>query len=175
MIATQANIDNICDAFAEVIDAKSPFTYRHSTGVANAAVAIAGQFGMSAAEITFIRRAGLLHDIGKLSVPNEILEKPAKLTDEEWLVVKKHPYYTLEVLRRIPGFEELSEIAAAHHEKLDGSGYFRHWDATLLSTLRTHPRRGGYLRCARCETALSRRVAARHGLRHHAQGRAACH
>jgi putative nucleotidyltransferase with HDIG domain len=134
LIATQANIDNICDAFAEVIDAKSPFTYLHSTGVANAAVAIAGQFGMSAAEITFIRRAGLLHDIGKLSVPNEILEKPAKLTDEEWLVVKKHPYYTLEVLRRIPGFEELSEIAAAHHEKLDGSGYFRHWDATLLST-----------------------------------------
>ncbi len=127
-------LDNICMAFAEVIDAKSPFTFRHSTGVAAASVAIAGQLGMTAAEIVTIRRAALLHDIGKLSVSNAILEKPAKLTDEEWVVVKKHPYYTWEVLRRIPGFAELSDMAAAHHEKLDGSGYYRHWTADQLNT-----------------------------------------
>jgi putative nucleotidyltransferase with HDIG domain len=134
LIVSEDTLDNICMAFAEVIDAKSPFTYRHSNGVADAAVAIAGQLGMPASELITIRRAALLHDIGKLCVPNAILEKPGKLTNEEWDVVKKHPYYTLEILRRIPGFEQLSDMAAAHHEKLDGSGYFRHWGAEQLNT-----------------------------------------
>jgi putative nucleotidyltransferase with HDIG domain len=133
-LASEEAIENICLAFADVIDSKSPFTYRHSNGVAAAAVAVGRQLGMSAGEITFLRRAALLHDIGKLSVPNSILEKPGKLTAEEWAVVKKHPYYTLEILRRIPGLENMSEVAAAHHEKLDGSGYFRSWTAEQLST-----------------------------------------
>jgi HD-GYP domain-containing protein (c-di-GMP phosphodiesterase class II) len=89
--------------------------------------------GLGANDITFMRRAALLHDVGKLSVPNTILEKPGKLTDEEWDVVKEHPRYTLEILRRIPGFGQLSDIAAAHHEKLNGSGYFRHYGADELS------------------------------------------
>jgi len=134
LIVSANTLDDICMAFAEVIDAKSPFTYRHSNGVADAAVAIAGQLGMPEFETIQLRRAALLHDIGKLSVPNTILEKPGKLTNEEWDVVKKHPYYTFEVLRRIPGFEQLSDVAAAHHEKLDGSGYFRHWGAAQLNT-----------------------------------------
>jgi putative nucleotidyltransferase with HDIG domain len=134
LMVGEDTLDNICMAFAEVIDAKSPFTYRHSNGVAAAATSIAGQLGMSQTEIVSIRRAALLHDIGKLSVPNTILEKPGKLTEQEWDVVKKHPYYTLEILRRIPGFRELSDVAAAHHEKLDGSGYFRHWGADQLNT-----------------------------------------
>ena len=118
-------IDRICDAFAEVIDTKSPFTSRHSAGVAQAAVAIARQLGFAEQTIVQIRRAGLLHDIGKLAVPNSILEKPGKLTSLEWETVKKHPYYTLEILKRIPGFDDLSQMAASHHERLDGSGYFR--------------------------------------------------
>ncbi len=133
-IASDEAIENICLAFAEVIDAKSPFTFRHSNGVAQAAVTIGKQLGMSEDEITFLRRAALLHDIGKLSVPNSILEKPGKLTDAEWDVVKKHPYYTLEILKRIPGLDDMSDVAAAHHEKLDGSGYFRGWSAAQLST-----------------------------------------
>jgi HD-GYP domain-containing protein (c-di-GMP phosphodiesterase class II) len=80
-----------------------------------------------------MRRAALVHDIGKLSVSNSILEKPAALNNEEWDVVKKHPYYSFEILRRIPGFEDLSEVTGAHHEKLDGSGYFRHLGADQLS------------------------------------------
>jgi HD-GYP domain-containing protein (c-di-GMP phosphodiesterase class II) len=80
-----------------------------------------------------LRRAALLHDIGKLSVPNSILEKPGKLTGEEWKVVKAHPFYTLEILNRIPGFQRLSQDAAAHHEKLDGSGYWRGWGSDQLS------------------------------------------
>jgi putative nucleotidyltransferase with HDIG domain len=133
---TRANedaVDNICVAFAEVIDAKSPFTYRHSSGVADAALEIARWLGMSARQMKLLRRSALLHDVGKLSVPNSILEKPAKLTSEEWKVVRDHPYYTLEILKRIPGFEGLSDDAAAHHERLDGSGYWRGFQAGQLS------------------------------------------
>ena len=129
----EAVIDNICLAFADVIDAKSPFTYRHSTGVAGAAVAIAETLSLSQSEVVMIRRAALLHDIGKLGVSNTILDKPGKLTDDEWLVVREHPYYSYEILRRIGCFSNLSEIAASHHEKLDGSGYFRNLTAEQLS------------------------------------------
>jgi len=131
--ANEHTIDNICVAFAEVIDAKSPFTYRHSSGVADTAMEIAQWFGMSPQSMKLLRRAALLHDIGKLSVSNAILEKPGKLTSEEWKIIKAHPYYTLEILNRIPGFERLSHDAAAHHEKLDGSGYWRGWGSDQLS------------------------------------------
>jgi HD-GYP domain-containing protein (c-di-GMP phosphodiesterase class II) len=125
-------MDDICLAFAEVIDAKSPFTARHSQGVAAAAVAIGERLGLSPGVLIELRRGALLHDIGKLSVPNSILEKPGKLDAAEWQVVQKHPYYTLQILKRVPGFAELSEVAAAHHERLDGKGYFRKWGADQL-------------------------------------------
>ena len=134
MTADDATVDSICDAFAEVIDAKSPFTYRHSNGVADAALEIGRGFGMKPRDLKLLRRAALLHDIGKLSVPNTILEKPGKLTNEEWKTVKDHPYYTNEILKRIPGFEVLAGEAAAHHEKLDGSGYWRGWKGEQLSS-----------------------------------------
>jgi putative nucleotidyltransferase with HDIG domain len=131
--ADESALDNICLAFADVIDAKSPFTYRHSTGVAGAAVATARTLSLPESQVTMIRRAALLHDIGKLSVSNAILDKPGKLTQDEWHTVKKHPFYTLEILNRIPGFSNISEIAASHHEKLDGSGYFRGMTGEQLS------------------------------------------
>ena len=117
------SIDNICFAFAGVVDAKSHYTYTHSTGVAKVALQIAESLGLTAKEKTTLRRAALLHDIGKLSIPNSILDKPGKLTDAEWECVKGHPFYTFEILNRITGFEEIATIAASHHEKLDGSGY----------------------------------------------------
>ncbi len=134
LAADEETIDNICNAFAEIIDAKSPFTFRHSHGVADAAVEIGRCFGMKDRDLSLLRRAALLHDIGKLSVSNAILEKPGRLTAEEWKVVRDHPYYTFEVLKRIPGFEELAGEAAAHHEKLDGSGYWRGWKADQMSS-----------------------------------------
>jgi putative nucleotidyltransferase with HDIG domain len=133
MDLTEERLDDICLAFAEVIDAKSPFTYRHSNGVADAAVAMARRLGSGDDEVAFLRRAALLHDVGKLGVSNNILEKPAKLTAEEWGIMKKHPYHSREILRRITGFEELSEIAASHHEKLDGSGYYRRLNGDQMS------------------------------------------
>lgn len=131
--SNDATLDNVCEAFAEVIDAKSHYTYNHSTGVTRAAVGIATTLGVRAEGVTQLRRAALLHDIGKLSVPNTILEKPGKLTAEEWMCVRKHPYYTHAILHRIAGFEELAAIAAAHHERLDGSGYYRNLTASQLS------------------------------------------
>jgi|ERR1035438_1785239 putative nucleotidyltransferase with HDIG domain len=133
LIADEATIDNICLAFADIIDAKSPFTYQHSNGVAAAALEIAGHFGMSEADKKQLWRAALLHDIGKLSVSNEILEKPGKLTSEEWQVVREHPYYTLQILKRIPAFKPFASDAAAHHERLDGSGYWRQMGGDQLS------------------------------------------
>ena len=126
-------LDNICSAFADVIDAKSPFTYRHSTRVAGTAVAIARSLGLNKFEISTLRRAALLHDIGKLSVSNTILDKPGRLTSDECAVIERHPRLSYEILRRVPGFCGVSEIAAAHHEKLDGSGYFRNLTGCHLS------------------------------------------
>ena len=125
-------LDSICLAFAQIVDAKSPFTFNHSNGVANAAVAIARVLKLKRERILFIRHAALLHDLGKLSVPNTILEKPGKPTDEEWEVLRLHPFYTWKILAGIPGFREMSEIAASHHEKLNGRGYFRGLTAEQL-------------------------------------------
>jgi HD-GYP domain-containing protein (c-di-GMP phosphodiesterase class II) len=80
-----------------------------------------------------MRHAGLLHDLGKMSVPNSILEKPGKLDAAEWEIMRLHPYYTWKILSCISGFRELSEVTAAHHEKLDGTGYFRGLRAPQLS------------------------------------------
>jgi putative nucleotidyltransferase with HDIG domain len=121
--ASPERIDNICHAFATVIDAKSPYTYNHSLGVAQAAVEIAEGMHLAPTTITLVRRAALLHDIGKLSVSNAILEKPGKLTDSEWHIMKMHPVYTKLILETIAGFEHLAFVAGAHHERMDGKGY----------------------------------------------------
>ena len=102
-------------------------------GVAGTAVFIARMLGMPESDIQVLQRAALLHDIGKLGISIALLEKPGKLTGDEWTVMRKHPYYTYEILKRVPGFGQVSEIAASHHEKLDGSGYFRGLKGEQLS------------------------------------------
>lgn len=123
--ASRTSLDDICNAFAEVVDAKSPYTFQHSTRVADTSVAVANRLGLPQETIVTIRRAALLHDIGKLSIPNTILDKPAGLTPREWEIVRLHPYYTQKILEKIDGFQELAFVASTHHERLDGSGYFR--------------------------------------------------
>ena len=125
-------LDRIAQAFARVIDAKSPFTARHSERVAEIADGIATSLGFDPIGRRILLRAGLLHDIGKLAVSNQILDKPGKLTDEEFRAIKTHPVHTLRILERAPCFAELADLAANHHEKLDGSGYPRSLDACDL-------------------------------------------
>jgi putative nucleotidyltransferase with HDIG domain len=118
-------LDRIAQAFARVIDAKSPFTARHSERVAEIAGGVAETLGFDADKRRILRRAALLHDIGKLAISNRILDKPGKLSDEEFRAIKTHPVHTLRILERAPCFSELADLAANHHEKLDGSGYPR--------------------------------------------------
>ena len=130
--ADDGRLDRIAEAFARVIDAKSPFTARHSQRVAEIADGIAAVLDFNADERRIMRRAALLHDIGKLAISNRILDKPGKLNDEEFRAIRTHPAHTLSILERAPCFAELAQLAANHHEKLDGSGYPRSLDADDL-------------------------------------------
>ena len=118
-----ARLDLICEAFADVVDAKSHFTYRHSQGVASAAHLIAVQLDLPPARVQLVRRAALLHDIGKLGVSNTILDKPGGLTAEERARIETHPGKSREILQRVNAFHDLAVIAGEHHERLDGTGY----------------------------------------------------
>jgi putative nucleotidyltransferase with HDIG domain len=117
------DIDAICETFADVVDAKSPFTYRHSVGVMDAAIAIGNVLGLSPDRLQLLRRAALLHDVGKLSISNTILDKPTRLTDDELAIIRIHPGVSAEILGHIAAFGEIAIVAGEHHEKLDGSGY----------------------------------------------------
>lgn len=125
LAADEDRLDRIAEAFARVIDAKSPFTASHSHRVAQIAIGTAEQLGFDAQELRTLNRAALLHDIGKLAISNRILDKPGKLTEEEFRAIQTHPVYTLRILERAPCFAGFAELAANHHEKLDGSGYPR--------------------------------------------------
>lgn len=109
--------------FAKMIDLRSPFTSRHSFLVASTARRLGQEFGLSQRECNMLELAGLLHDLGKLAVPNSILEKEGKLTYEERNHVTVHPYFTYQLLNGIPGLEMVKEWAAFHHERMDGRGY----------------------------------------------------
>ena len=131
-IATDSSIDQLCEAFAQIVDAKSTFTGQHSTRVTEYSLAIADGFCFDEERKRTLRRAALLHDIGKLGVPNAILDKPGKLTEAEFATVRLHPMYTQEILKPIRGFERIAEVASAHHERLDGTGYWRGLSAKEL-------------------------------------------
>jgi HD-GYP domain-containing protein (c-di-GMP phosphodiesterase class II) len=125
LLAGRGTFDRIAYGFAEIVDAKSPFTASHSLRVTELALRIAARLGHDEKELIELKRAALLHDIGKLSVPNSILDKPAPLDAEEWETVRLHPYYTQRILEHIRGLERLAFVSASHHERLDGRGYFR--------------------------------------------------
>lgn len=116
-------LDDIAAGFAEVVDSKSPFTNGHSNRVTLYADFIAEDLGFSLERRRWLKRAALLHDIGKLGVSNTILDKPAKLDAEEWAQMQRHAEYSETILSRISVFKDLAPIASAHHEKLNGMGY----------------------------------------------------
>jgi putative nucleotidyltransferase with HDIG domain len=118
-------LDRVAQAFALVIDAKSPYTFRHSTRVAELALLTGRGLGFDQVALRDLRRAALLHDIGKLAVPNSILDKPGPLTAEERTRVEQHPRLSADILGRVAPLRPIARLAGAHHEKLDGSGYWQ--------------------------------------------------
>ncbi|MGH6794392.1 MAG: HD-GYP domain-containing protein [Methylocella sp.] len=118
-------LDDIAAAFAKVVDAKSPYTSGHSERVTLFTDMIAETMGFSAERRHWLKRAALLHDVGKLGVSNAVLDKPGKLDPDEWAAMKMHAAHTETILSRIAAFRGLAPIAAAHHERLDGNGYPR--------------------------------------------------
>ena len=118
-------LDQIATAFAQVIDAKSSFTRGHSERVAIFTDMIAEELGFTKQNRRWLGRGALLHDIGKLAISNSILDKPGRLTVEEFEVIKTHPVHSEDILASISVFSDLAAVAGGHHERLDGKGYPR--------------------------------------------------
>lgn len=119
----EEGLNRVAEGFADVIDAKSPYTSRHSRNVALVSRRLAERLGLGPDVARRLHRAGLLHDIGKLGVSNQILDKPGRLTEEEYNQVRKHPRYSREILDPVGAFGDVLAPACFHHERLDGTGY----------------------------------------------------
>jgi HD-GYP domain-containing protein (c-di-GMP phosphodiesterase class II) len=120
-----SGLDGMASAFADFIDLKSPYTTGHSSGVAVLAEAAARGAGSSKDDILAIRRAALLHDLGRVAVPNGVWDAPRPLSTPEWERVRLHPYHTDRILDRASVLKPLATLASSHHERVDGSGYHR--------------------------------------------------
>jgi HD-GYP domain-containing protein (c-di-GMP phosphodiesterase class II) len=118
-------LDQITEGFAAVIDAKSPWTHEHCSRVCQIAIGVARIMGFEEREVRQLRRAALLHDLGKLSVSNRVLDKPDPLSELELDRIHRHPLLIEQILAPIPALAPLATLASAHHERLDGSGYPR--------------------------------------------------
>jgi HD-GYP domain-containing protein (c-di-GMP phosphodiesterase class II) len=121
--ADELRLDTVAEAFARVIDAKSPFTARHSQNVSFLATRTAMELDLPAREIRALRRAALLHDIGKLGVGNRILDKNGPLTPQERIEMERHTRHTFDLLKDVPRFARFAMLAASHHERINGTGY----------------------------------------------------
>lgn len=153
-------LKDLADLFAKIIDYKSEFTSRHSLGVARTASKISEIMGYDKVICDKMYLAGTLHDVGKIAIGNEILEKPARLTDEEFAKMKNHAGYTYMILSKVDGFEEIRDIAAFHHERLDGSGYPFGKRADELTTLQR------IMACADIYQALTEKRPYKDGMDH---------
>lgn len=129
---TTDDLVSLARIYSQLIDFRSPFTSRHSASVAGVAVKLAELMYFSPLECKRMLIAGFLHDLGKLTIDNAILEKQAALNPEEFDAIRSHTYYTYKLLSHDPVFNEIREWAAFHHERLNGSGYpFHIGDAGL--------------------------------------------
>jgi HD-GYP domain-containing protein (c-di-GMP phosphodiesterase class II) len=118
-----ADLVKIAELFATLIDRMSRYTATHSRSVSQVAVFLGELSGFSESELMLLQMSGLLHDLGKLSIPNHILEKPGPLTPEESMIIRQHTFYTYRILSQIEQMETVAGWAAWHHETLDGKGY----------------------------------------------------
>src|SRR5271169_1935417 len=128
-----ADLDQVLEAMADLVDMKSPYLAGHSRGVANLAGEAARVSGYPGDDVAVLRRAGLIHDLGRLGVSNAIWDKPGPVTEAESERIRLHPYLTDRMLARVSALGPSREIAARHHERLDGSGYPRGLTAASLT------------------------------------------
>ena len=117
------NAETVLNSLALSIEAKDPYTRGHCDRLANLAVALAQHLGLPDEQLLALRRAGIVHDIGKIGVPEHILLKPGPLTDEEWRIMKEHPVIGERICAPMKSFRLVLPIIRHHHEKFDGSGY----------------------------------------------------
>jgi HD-GYP domain-containing protein (c-di-GMP phosphodiesterase class II) len=132
-IMSDRELDAALEAMADFTDLKSPYTAGHSKGVAKLAAEAARQHGLPEREVTAVRRAGFVHDFGRLGITNRIWDKPGPLTGAELERVRLHPYLTERMLASSPTLAPLGALASQHHERLDGSGYPRGLVGSALS------------------------------------------
>ncbi|MGH3906210.1 MAG: HD domain-containing phosphohydrolase [Pseudonocardiaceae bacterium] len=133
-MVTDEQLDRCLSAVADFADLKSFYTAGHSRGVAALAGAAASGCGLAPAEVTAVRRAGLVHDLGRVAVPASVWAKPGPLTRDEWERVRLHSYHTERVLDVVAPLRPLGRLAGLHHERCDGSGYHRASRTGELST-----------------------------------------
>lgn len=129
----EAELDPLLVALGDFVDLKCPFTLGHSRAVAELAAAAATVMGLDAETVTVVRRAGHLHDLGRIGVSNQVWSKPAPLTASEFERIRLHPYLTVRILSRVGGLQMVAQVAGNHHECLDGSGYPRGLPAVALA------------------------------------------
>ena len=127
-----SRIDDVAKAFAQLADLKSVWTLGHSTGVAALATSAAEASGLAEEERNVLRRAALLHDLGRVSAPLRIWDKPSSLSRADWEVVRMHSYWTERILSQSPLLREAAQLASAAHERLDGGGYHRALPSAML-------------------------------------------
>ena len=146
--------DETIEGWSQAMDLRDKETEGHSRRVTQMTVKLASSFGSSPDELIHIRRGALLHDIGKLGVPDEILRKPGPLTDEEWEIMRKHPQAAYDMLAPITYLHPALDIPFCHHEKWDGSGYPRGLSGESNSVGSTHFCGGGCVGCPHFRTTL---------------------
>ncbi|NLM12542.1 MAG: HD domain-containing protein [Epulopiscium sp.] len=127
------NFDNMAKLFGQIIDFRSRFTATHSSGVAITSEMLGRLLDLSEETCKLLHIAGYLHDLGKLVIPLEILEKPGKLSKEEFNVIKSHSFYTYYILETFESLDEVRKWAAFHHERLNGAGYPFHINQDNIS------------------------------------------
>ncbi len=116
-------VESVINAMVKMVETKDPYTAGHERNVAKLASAIGRELGFSEEKIEEIRMTALIHDIGKMFIPSEILVKPGKLTDEEFAFIKLHTYHGYEILKTIDFPWDIAPVVLQHHERIDGSGY----------------------------------------------------
>jgi len=123
--------ERVLEAMADFVDMTSPYLAGHSRGVARLASYAAQEAGLSAEPVTRVRRAGLVRDLGRTCAPAAVWDKPTLFNDGDWELIRLHPYYTERLLAHCRDLAEVTQLASTHHERLDGSGYYRGLPANL--------------------------------------------